>query len=70
VDALVQPGAWRDALDGSRVEIGQRIEVEVPAHGVRVLLRDAPVDAPALREVLRRRMQARAPRTGADTTSG
>ncbi|MDH5831941.1 alpha-amylase family glycosyl hydrolase [Luteimonas sp. M1R5S18] len=49
VDALVQPGAWRDAFDGTPVRIDTRIDLEVPAHGVRVLLRDAPVDAPALK---------------------
>lgn len=70
VDALVQPGDWRDAFDGSRVEIGQRIELQVPAHGVRVLLRDAPVEAPALRELLLRRMEARAHGAGAETTPG
>ncbi|WP_207949542.1 alpha-amylase family glycosyl hydrolase [Luteimonas aestuarii] len=52
IDALVQSGAWRDAFDGATVEIGERIDLEVPAHGVRVLLRDTPVDAPALRERL------------------
>ena len=45
IDALVQPGTWRDGFDGSTIEIDERIDLEVPAHGVRVLLRDAPVDA-------------------------
>ncbi|WP_192906699.1 alpha-amylase family glycosyl hydrolase [Luteimonas marina] len=57
VDALVQPGEWRDAFDGSGVRIGERIEIEVPAHGVRVLLRDAAVDAPELQAELARLMQ-------------
>ncbi len=56
VDALVQPGAWRDAFDGTTVDVGERIDLEVPAHGVRVLLRDAPLDAPALRAALVRLM--------------
>ena len=56
LDELVQPGAWRDAFDGGEVQIGERIDLEVPAHGVRVLLRDAPLDAPALREALARLM--------------
>jgi len=34
------------------VDIGDRIALTVPAHGVRVLLRDAPVDAYALRRRL------------------
>jgi len=57
VDALVQPGAWRDAFDGTSVDIGERIDLEVPAHGVRVLLRDATVDAPTLRMALVRLME-------------
>ena len=57
VDALVQPGEWRDGFDGSGVHVGERIEIEVPAHGVRVLLRDAAVDAPELRAVLGRLME-------------
>ena len=58
VDRLVQPGDWRDAFDGSQVAIGERIDLEVPAHGVRVLLRDAAVDAPELRAELARLMGA------------
>ena len=60
IDSLVQPGDWRDAFNGAQVRIGERIDLEVPAHGVRVLLRDAPVDAPALRTVLARRMETAA----------
>jgi glycosidase len=52
VDDPVQPGRWRDGFDGTEVEIGERIALPVPAHGVRVLLRDAPVDAPALKQRL------------------
>src|SRR5690606_39003029 len=44
LDTLVEPGAWRDAFDGSEVAIADRIDIAVPAHGVRVLLRDAPID--------------------------
>jgi glycosidase len=57
LDTLVQPGHWRDGFDGRAIEIADRIDVEVPAHGVRVLLRDAPVDSPALREGLAARMR-------------
>ena len=49
LDRLVQPGTWRDAFDGDAVEIGDRIDLEVPAHGVRVLLFDAPLTDPVLR---------------------
>ncbi len=48
VDELVQPGQWRDAFEGGVVSIDDRIDIEVPAHGVRVLLRDAPIDAAGL----------------------
>lgn len=57
VDRLVQSGAWRDAFDGSRVEVTDRIDIEVPAHGVRVLLRDTAVDAPELQKHLQVLMQ-------------
>src|SRR5690606_16891684 len=70
VGERARPGVWRDAFAGSRVEIRQRSERQVPAHGVRVLLRDAPVEAPALRELLLRRMEARAHGAGAETTPG
>lgn len=48
VDELVQPGQWRDAFEGGVVSIDDRIDIEVPAHGVRVLLRGAPIDAAGL----------------------
>lgn len=49
LDQLVQPGTWRDALEGAAVEVGDRIDLEVPAHGLRVLLLDAPLTDAALR---------------------
>ncbi len=48
----VQPGTWRDAFDGQTVEVGTRLDIEVPAHGVRVLLREEPLTDPALRQRL------------------
>ncbi len=60
VDAMVQPGLWRDAFDDGEVRIGERIEVEVPAHGVRVLLRETPLDAPQLLAQLSKQMQRKA----------
>ncbi len=48
VDELVQPGQWQDAFEGGVVSIDDRIDIEVPAHGVRVLLRDVPIDAAGL----------------------
>ncbi|TYT27232.1 cyclomaltodextrin glucanotransferase [Luteimonas viscosa] len=58
VDTLVQPGDWRDAFSGETVRIDRRIDLEVPPHGVRVLLRDAPIDAPGLQVALARAMAA------------
>ena len=49
IDALVQAGEWRDGFDGTAMIVDDSFDVEVPAHGVRVLLRDAPLDAPELR---------------------
>lgn len=49
VREYLQPGAWRDAFDGTAVRVGQSLEAEVPAHGVRVFLLDAPVTRADLR---------------------
>lgn len=54
LDRLVQPGEWRDAFDGTVLRVDGRIEAEVPAHGVRVLLRDEPLTGPELRAELAR----------------
>ena len=56
VDGPVQRGTWRDGFDGSPVEISDRIDIEVPAHGVRVLLRDAPLDDAGLLQTLTQAM--------------
>ena len=56
LDELVQPGQWRDGMGGESVRIGERVALRVPAHGARVLLRDEPLDAPALLAELARRM--------------
>ncbi len=45
----LQPGAWRDAFDGSTVEAGGALRADVPAHGVQVFLLDAPVTRADLR---------------------
>ncbi|RZA15385.1 MAG: cyclomaltodextrin glucanotransferase, partial [Lysobacteraceae bacterium] len=46
----LQPGAWRSALDDSRVEVAANggLDAEVPAHGVQVYLLDAAVTQPGL----------------------
>ena len=43
VREYLQPGAWRDAFDGTTIQVGDSLQIEVPAHGVRVFLLDAPV---------------------------
>ncbi|MGJ4803887.1 alpha-amylase family glycosyl hydrolase [Luteimonas sp. SDU82] len=68
VDGPVQRGTWRDGVDGATVELGDRIDLEVPAHGVRVLLRDVPVDDPALLQALTQAMTP--PLPGAPRAAG
>jgi len=43
VRRYLQPGIWRDGFDGSAVEIADSLRAEVPAHGVRVFLSEAPI---------------------------
>jgi cyclomaltodextrin glucanotransferase len=43
VREYLQPGAWRDAFDGTTIHAGGSLQAEVPAHGVRVFLLDTPV---------------------------
>jgi len=43
VRRYLQPGTWRDGFDGSAVEVADGLRAEVPAHGVRVFLSDAPI---------------------------
>ncbi|HRQ66605.1 MAG TPA: alpha-amylase family glycosyl hydrolase [Xanthomonadaceae bacterium] len=43
VTEYLQAGAWHDGFSGELVEVGERIEAEVPAHGVRVFFLDAPL---------------------------
>jgi cyclomaltodextrin glucanotransferase len=45
----VQPGPWRDAFSGKRINVGKQLRLEVPAHGVRVLLFDRPLTRKDLR---------------------
>jgi len=59
LDELLQPGAWRDGLVGTSVQIGQTATLDVPAHGVRVLFYDQPLVNPALRARLAEDMRHR-----------
>lgn len=49
VSDYLQPGAWRDAFTGKRIDIGRQLRLQVPAHGVRVLLFDRPLTRKDLR---------------------
>ena len=59
LDDYIEPGAWRDALGGAVVTAGDGgVSASVPAHGVRVLVRDGAVRDPALRAELARLQRA------------
>lgn len=45
----LQAGTWRDAFSGERIHAGDSLELDVPAHGVRVLFFDQPLTRPDLR---------------------
>ncbi|TAA46611.1 alpha-amylase family glycosyl hydrolase [Pseudoxanthomonas winnipegensis] len=52
LETLVQAGTWRDGFDGSQVRIEDRLALEVPAHGVRVLFYDGALTNADLRKRL------------------
>ena len=52
VRKYLQAGQWRDALDGGSVTVGDVLRVQVPAHGVKVLVLDAPVQQAQLQQQL------------------
>ena len=66
IDGAMGAGAWRDAMSGNTVTApgGAALALEVPAHGVRVLLRNERVRDPALRRQLDRAMKAVADGSG------
>ncbi|HVJ38547.1 MAG TPA: alpha-amylase family glycosyl hydrolase, partial [Stenotrophomonas sp.] len=66
-DRYLQAGAWRDAFDGTAVAAGKgALTADVPAHGVRVFLLDAPVSEPGLRRELDQAMARQAARDRRD----
>jgi len=68
VRRYVQAGRWRDALDGGSVQVQGALKAEVPAHGIKVFVLDAPVHQPALEAELAKAVadqQARDQRLGA-----
>jgi cyclomaltodextrin glucanotransferase len=50
IDAMLQAGRWRSALDDSTIDVarGGSLEASIPAHGVQVYLLDAAATDPAL----------------------
>jgi len=65
IDAMLEPGTWRSALDGStrQVAAGGTLSAEVPAHGVQVYLREGGLSRADLRAALDAAMaDARRPR--------
>ncbi|UYB53906.1 alpha-amylase family glycosyl hydrolase [Xanthomonas sp. AM6] len=59
VNRYLQSGTWRDGFDGSAIEVAGSLRAEVPAHGVRVFLSDAPIVRPDLRARLAWLMSAK-----------
>ncbi|WP_449467387.1 alpha-amylase family glycosyl hydrolase [Stenotrophomonas humi] len=43
VSRYLQPGQWRDALDGGTLTVARSLKTEVPAHGVKVFVLDGEV---------------------------
>jgi cyclomaltodextrin glucanotransferase len=52
VSEYVEAGRWRDGFSGEVLVAEHRIEAEVPAHGLRVFLLDAPITRPDTRQRL------------------
>lgn len=53
-DKWLTPGDWRDAQKDETLAIEDRIELEIPAHGLRVLVTDKLVNNPELQSELSR----------------
>ncbi|MHC9016802.1 alpha-amylase family glycosyl hydrolase [Stenotrophomonas bentonitica] len=53
VSRYLQAGTWRDVLGGASQTVKGSLTAEVPAHGVRVFVLDAPVDQTALQQQLK-----------------
>ena len=49
VSDYLQPGKWRDGFSGETVQVAGALQLEVPAHGVRVLFFDQPLTRDDLR---------------------
>lgn len=65
LNTMLEPGEWRDAFSGDRVVLaaGQKaFSAEVPAHGIRVFFKDAPLSSRAVLDRARTLMRNRSPR--------
>ena len=49
VEDYLQAGSWRDGFSGKGIMVGKQLDVDVPAHGVRVLFFDQPLTREDLR---------------------
>jgi len=58
----LQPGLWRDAFDGAETKVGDVLQADVPAHGVRVFLYDGPLTHAGLKRRLAQAMAVERPR--------
>ena len=58
----LQTGTWRDAFTGKTQRVRNRLQAEVPAHGVRVFLLDAPITRADTRARLAELMARKAPK--------
>lgn len=63
VSRYLQPGTWRDALGSGSVKVTGSLKADVPAHGVKVYLLDAPVKQKALQAELDKAMADQQART-------
>ena len=63
VRRFVQAGTWRDALDGGTLKVSGSLKAEVPAHGIKVYVLDAPVQQKDLQAELDRAMADQQART-------
>jgi len=63
VRRYLQAGTWRDALGGASQTVNGSLKAEVPAHGVRVFVLEAPVEQKALQAELKAAVEDQQART-------
>ena len=63
VRRYLQAGTWRDALGGASQTVNGSLKAEVPAHGVRVFVLEAPVEQKALQAQLKAAVEDQQART-------